>query len=250
MEEIKYKYIYELCERLPRCGPGDKESTRRAYNGMLNLPEKPTILDIGCGTGMQTIELANISNGKVIALDNYQGFLDILMKKANEEGLNGKIVPKNISMLEMDFNPDSFDIIWSEAALYFMGFQNGLRRCGQLLKDNGYLAVSELVYISPDPPAPVVQYLESEYPDIKDIKSNVALIQNEGFHLLSNFTLPESSWLDNYYLPMEKELTHLNNEYQDNEVALGAFQAFQNEVDFYKKYSKYFGYEFFVMQKK
>jgi len=247
MEETKY--IYELCEKLPRCGPGDTESTRRAFDVMVDLPEKPNILDIGCGTGMQTIDLANISNGKVIALDNYQGFLDILMKKANEEGLDNNIIPKNISMLEMDFVPNSFDIIWSEGALYFMGFQNGLKRSRELLKDNGYLAVTELVYIAPNPPAPVVQYLESEYPDIKDVKGRIDLIQNEGFHLLLNFTLPESSWLDNYYLPMEKELPRLIKKYQNNQVALGVFEFFQNEVDSYKKYSKYYAYEFFVMQK-
>ncbi|MCK4947933.1 MAG: class I SAM-dependent methyltransferase [Candidatus Aureabacteria bacterium] len=244
------KYLYELCERLPRCGPGDNKSTRRAFNTIPKPPKEPYILDIGCGTGMQAIELAKISNGKIIALDNYQGFLDILMKKAAKEGFDENIIPKKISMLEMDFAPGSFDIVWSEGALYFMGFQNGLRQCRQLLKDNGYLAVTELVYITPNPPTPVVQYLESEYPDIKDVKGRIDLIRNEGFHLLSNFTLPESSWLDNYYLPMEKELPRLIKKYQNNQVALGIFEFFQNEVDSYKKYSKYYGYEFFVMQKK
>ena len=243
------KYLYELCERLPRCGPGDNKSTRRAFNTIPKPPKEPYILDIGCGTGMQAIELAKISNGKIIALDNYQGFLDILMKKAAKEGFDENIIPKKISMLEMDFAPGSFDIVWSEGALYFMGFQNGLRQCRQLLKDNGYLAVTELVYIVPDPPAPVAQYLKSEYPDIKDVKGRIDLIRNEGFHLLSNFTLPESSWLDNYYLPMEKELPRLIKKYQNNQVALGVFEFFQNEVDSYKKYSRYYGYEFFVMQK-
>ena len=243
------KYLYELCERLPRCGPGDNKSTSRAFNTMDKLPKEPYILDIGCGTGMQTIELAKVSNGKIIALDNYQGFLDILMKQADKEGLGKNIIPKKISMLEMDFDPNSFGIIWSEGALYFMGFKNGLKRCKQLLKDNGYLAVTELVYIASDPPAPVVQYFENEYPDIKDIKGKIDLIQNEGYHLLSNFTLPESSWLDNYYLPIEKELPHLIKKYQNDEIALGIFTAFQNEIDFYKKHSKYYGYEFFVMQK-
>ena len=247
MEGIEY--LYEIMERLPRCGPGDTGSTGRAYDVMGDLPEKPNILDIGCGTGMQTIDLANLSNSKVIAIDNYQGFLDILMKKAKEEGLGEKIIPKNMSMLEMDFEPDSFDMIWSEGALYFMGFQNGLKRCRELLKDNGYLAVTELVYLAPDPPAPVVQYLVGEYPDITDVKGRIDLIQNEGFHLLLNFTLPESSWMDNYYLPMEQELTHLIQKYQNDQTALGIFEYFQNEVDSYNKYSKYYGYEFFVMQK-
>jgi SAM-dependent methyltransferase len=209
----------------------------------------PFILDVGCGPGVQTLELARISNGKIIALDNHQAYLDTLMNTASNNGLTDYIIPKNISMLDMDFDTNCFDIIWSEGALYFMGLQNGLKRCRQLLKNDGYLAFTELVYLVSAPPAPVVQYLENEYPDIKDVEGNIALIQNEGFRLLSNFALPESAWLDSYYLPIERELPRLNKKYQGNEIALGVFESFRNEINFYKKYSKFYGYEFFIMQK-
>ena len=166
MEGIEY--IYELCEALPRSGPGDNEFTRRAYNSIPNPHKHPFILDIGCGQGMQTLELARISGGKIIALDNHQGFLDLLMAQAKKQGLEEKIIPQNISMLDMNFEEGSFDIIWSEGALYFMGFQNGLKRCHQLLKDKGYLAVTELVYTVLDPPDAVFEYFETEYPDINN----------------------------------------------------------------------------------
>ena len=243
------EYMYELFEALPRCGPGDNESTRRAFNTIPRPPKQPFILDIGCGPGVQTIELAKISNGKIIALDNHQAFLDKLMKTARGEGLVENIIPKNISMLDMDFAENIFDIIWSEGALYFMGFQNGLRRCHQLLKRDGYLAVTEIVYLVSNPPTLVIQYFEKEYPDIKVVKDKIELIQNEGFHLISNFTLPESSWLDSYYLPMEEELSRLNKKYQGNEIALGIFEEMKNEINFYKKYSDCYGYEFFIMQR-
>ena len=189
------EYFYELFEALPRCGPGDNKSTQRAFNNIPKSPEQPLILDIGCGPGVQTIELANLSNGKIIALDNHQAFLDKLMKKAKEKELLDHIDPKNISMHDMDFKENTFDIIWSEGALYFMGFQNGLRRCHQLLKDGGFLAVTEIVYLMNNPPAPLIQYFEKEYPDIKAVKDKIDLVQKERFHLIANFTLPESSWL-------------------------------------------------------
>ena len=243
------EYFYELFEALPRGGPGDNESTRRAFNTIPKLLGRPLILDIGCGPGVQTIELAKISKGTIIALDNHQAFLNKLMKKAKDEKLLDHIVPKNNSMLDMDFDKNTFDIIWSEGALYFMGFQNGLRRCHQLLKNDGFLAVTEIVYLVNDPPAPLIQHFEKEYPDIKAVKDKIDLIQNERFHLISNFTLPETSWLDNFYLPMEEELTRLNKKYQGNEIALGIFEEMKNEINLYKKFSDYYGYEFFIMQR-
>jgi SAM-dependent methyltransferase len=203
------EYFYELFCSLPRGGPGDNKSTQKAFGYLKNLPSNPFILDIGCGHGLQTLELARIMKGKIIALDNYQPFLDILMQKAIEEGLEKRIIPKNQSMLEMDFDNDTFDIIWSEGALYFMGFQNGLKRCHQLLKKNGYLVVTEAVLLLPNLPKPLKEFWDNGYPDIKDIKSNISLIQNESFDLLSHFTLPKSSWINNYYAPMKKRINEL-----------------------------------------
>ena len=72
-------YLYELYEALPRCGPGDTEATRRAFTAIFHTSEVPDILDIGCGTGDQTIELAKLSMGNILALDNHRPFLDQLM---------------------------------------------------------------------------------------------------------------------------------------------------------------------------
>ena len=243
------KYFYELFSMLPRQGPGDNQSTREAFRLMEEVSSEPYVLDIGCGVGMQTVELARISNGAIIALDNHQPFLDKLMEKAKQAGVAEKITPRNQSMLEMNFDNNTFDLIWSEGALYFLGFANGLMKCKELLKKHGYLAVTEMVYLLPAPPASLQQFFEKEYPDIGDIQSKLAVIEKADFNLISHFTLPKSSWLDNFYSPMEEAIKLLKKKYTDNEVALRVFEDAQNEINLYNKYSDYFGYEFFIMQK-
>ncbi|MBW1616839.1 MAG: class I SAM-dependent methyltransferase [Deltaproteobacteria bacterium] len=184
---------------------------------------------------MQTIELAKVSNGKIVAWDNHQPFLDILTERVKKEGVEKNITPINMSMLDMDFKEKSFDIIWAEGSLYIMGFKNGLKKCGLFLKDNGFLAVTELVYIASDPHSEVVEYFNTEYPDIKDVRENIEIIEKENFKLISNFTLPKSAWLDNYYLPMETELFELNKKYSGDKEASAMFDAMQKEIDLYKK---------------
>jgi len=243
------EYFYELYSGIPRGGPGDNGSTRKAFSFMKDLPVQPNILDIGCGPGMQTLELARISNGNIIALDNYQPFLDKLMENARREGLGDRIKPINRSMLEMDFEHEIFDVVWSEGALYFMGFAKGLERCHQLLTENGYLAVTEAVLFRPDPPQPVVEFWEKEYPAITDVESNIELIRRAKFRLISHFPLTVSSWLDNFYNPMEVRIHELMKKYEGNQIAMEIFENSQNEISTYKQYSDYFGYEFFIVYK-
>jgi SAM-dependent methyltransferase len=244
------EYFFELYDLLPRGGPGNFESTRRAFEALPNLPAHPSILDLGCGPGEQTIDLAKISQGKIIALDNHQPFLDNLMNRVRDAGLEEAIIPKNMSMLEMDFADESFDLIWSEGALYFMGLQNGLRRCRQLLKPGGCLAFTDMTAFSSDLPKPVADLFFSEMADFPDLSTKIAMIEAEGFTLLEHFTLPKSAWLDNYYAPIEIELPRLEQKYQDNEAALSVFRMARKEMEIYKAYSDYFGYEFVVGQKR
>ena len=119
--------FFELHQDLPREGPGDNPSTRKALSFLKELPPQPLILDIGCGPGMQTIELARCTKGKIIATDTHQPFLDKLKQRAQAEGLSDKITAVNMSMFDLEFEAKSFDAIWSEGAIYIMSFEQGLR---------------------------------------------------------------------------------------------------------------------------
>ena len=242
-------YFFEVYGTLPRGGPGDDVSTRKAYWMMKKLPARPKILDIGCGPGMQTMELARLSKGEIIALDNHQPFLDKVNKDAAALGLSPYIETLNQDMTTMSFEAASFDIIWAEGALYQMGFDNGLKACRPLLKPDGHIGVTELVWLK-DQHSPAAQEWCKDYTEIKNVPDNLALFKNNGYEVLGHFTIPVSSWFEHYYDPMQIRVNELRKKYQGNSVAMEVINAAQAEISGFKKCSQELGYEFFIARRK
>ncbi|MBE0480498.1 MAG: class I SAM-dependent methyltransferase, partial [Dehalococcoidia bacterium] len=179
-EERAMQIFFEIHRDLPREGPGDGQCTRKALSMAGKLPDKPRIIDIGCGPGMQTLDLASATDGVITAVDNWQPFLDQLEKKAAQEGLQDQIKTVNADMAALDFEDASFDLVWSEGAAYIMGFQNALHSWKRLLKKPGCLVVSEIAWLRDNPPEEVREYFAAEYPAMRDIESNLDLIRGAG----------------------------------------------------------------------
>jgi len=121
------KLFYHIFESLPRQGPGCREATRKAFLQLPALPDDAAILNIGCGSGAQTRDLAALTSGTITAVDNHQPFLDALASRANMDGLHGRVTTVCASMDKLPFEPGQFDLIWSEGAIFIMGFEQGLR---------------------------------------------------------------------------------------------------------------------------
>jgi ubiquinone/menaquinone biosynthesis C-methylase UbiE len=248
MSEKMPKIFWEVHSGLPREGPGDNMSTRKAYLMLKDLPKNPRILDIGCGPGMQTIELAKLSSGRVYALDNHEPFLEDLRSRAKKEGLNDRIRPVKGDMLNLNYEDNSFDLIWSEGAIYIIGFEKGLREWKRLLTENGYIVVSELSWLRPDLPEEVNTFMKEAYPAIKTIKENLEVGRKSGYSVVGFFVLPEKSWWDNYYTRIETKLPSLKTRYRDDEEALQVIAIEELEIGMFRKYSDYYGYVFYIMQ--
>jgi hypothetical protein len=151
-------------------------------------------------------------------------------------------------MLEMKFDSNSFDVIWSEGAAYIYGFEKALVDWQYFLKDNGYLVFSELCWFKETIPEELKNFFQV-YPAMKNIKENIKIIKSHGLNLLAHFKLPESSWWNNYYLPLEKRIFELRNKYKEEEKKLNTLDDIYVEIEMFRKYSKYYGYAFFIMKK-
>lgn len=99
--------IVDLHKNSERQGPGGEKDTLKAL-GLLNLPTDQglKIADIGCGSGGQTITLAENLYGQIIAVDLFPEFLDELNVKSENLGLTYKIVTLEKSMDDLPFKKE------------------------------------------------------------------------------------------------------------------------------------------------
>ncbi|MGD9131301.1 MAG: class I SAM-dependent methyltransferase [Candidatus Bathyarchaeota archaeon] len=248
MSEKLPEFFWTIHSGLPREGPGDSKSTRRAYRMLKDLPKNPRILDVGCGPGMQTVELAKLSAGQIVALDFHEPFLEQLKEAIKKAGVEDRVKAVKGDMRNMKFDDGGFDVVWSEGAIFIIGFEKGLREWRRLLTPSGYVVVSELSWLKHDAPKEAKDYMTQMYPVIKTIEGNIEIIRNSGYRLVGSFVLPSKSWWDNYYTPIETKLPSLKAKYKDDEEALQVIAYEETEIKMFRKYSDYYGYAFYIMQ--
>lgn len=256
MSDNYMKYLYELFEGLKRKGPGSTETTLKALGMVPALPENPTILDVGCGSGPQTLVLAEHTGGSVIAVDNYQPFLDELARSAKSAGLSDRIKPVMGDMADLGnrsgpgpgLEPASFDLIWSEGALYIMGLEAGLQAMAGFLRPGGCLALSECVWLTDDRPVELTSYWNEAYPDMRDVEGCLKLAAECGYEVLGHFPIEKQCWTD-FHAPLKDKAEQLREKYPEAEEAQMVVDEQTREIGLFEKHPGVVGYLFMVLKK-
>lgn len=241
--------FFQIHQGITRESPGDSESTKNAFLKLIDLPPQPQILDIGCGPGFQTLDLASLTDGTIIAIDNHPAYVNELKQKVLQQGLSEKINVINADMFALNFPDATFDVIWAEGSIYIIGLENGLKQWKSLLKHRGYIAASEITWLKPNAPQELQEFWNAGYPAMQDIEGNLKIIQKSEYKIIDYFVLPESAWWNHYYQPLEEKLQILRNYYQDDPEALEVINMQQFEIDLYRKHSVYYSYVFYILQK-
>jgi SAM-dependent methyltransferase len=239
---------HELHYKLVRERPGRIDYARKAFK-MLPKLDSPEILDIGCGPGEPTIELAKMSGGHVTGIDIKHSDLDELERKAKEQNLSERIKVLNMSMTNMNFPDQTFDIIWSEGSIFVIGFKRGLREWKRFIKPDGFLVVHDMCWINPNPPQEIQTHWKGMYPGITTVENSLEIVSKCGYKIIGHFPLPESAWWDIYFGPLEERVDKLRLKYKDDSHAKSIFDKEQREIDLYKKYQRWYGSAYFIMQK-
>jgi SAM-dependent methyltransferase len=243
-----HQLFFEMFTGLPRQGPGDAASTRRALALVPGVGARTRILDVGCGTGAQTRALALASPAQIVAVDSHAPFVDALTRDAQAAGLADRIDARVGDMGDLDLAPGSFDLVWCEGAIAIIGVEAGLGAWRRLLAPGGHMAVTEVCWLKPDPPAECAAFWAEEYPAIRPIATLLAVVDACGYDAIGHFTLPPGAWWDDYYAPLERNVTTFRERHGDEPDAQALADRVQREIDVWRRYSAFYSYEFVVMR--
>ncbi|AHE97684.1 class I SAM-dependent methyltransferase [Thioalkalivibrio paradoxus] len=241
--------FFEVYESLPRQGPGNRECAIRALGLCQELPQSPAILDLGCGVGGQTLQLAELTSGSIVAIDSHPESIERLQAAIAKRGLSRRVRAVVGDMARIEQPLESFDLIWSEGALYNIGLRNALNVCHGLLRPGGYLAFTDAVWRKKNPPAAVQASFDLDDPSMGSLDDDVAAIQDCGFDLIGHFALPDEAWWDDFYGPMELRIADLRGKYANDPEALAVLDQLSEEPEMHRRYSDFYAYVFFVARR-
>lgn len=248
-DELDLKLIYELFSSLPRGAPGSRETTRSAISRLGRLPRGTLVLDLGCGTGAQT-EILAASGFRVVSVDVSEYVLGRLKRRIADAGAEKKVNPLAADMKALPFRKETFGLAWCEAAIYNMGFCNGLIELAEYVRPGGFLAVSEIVWLVTEPTPENKEFWAAEYPGMYNLDEARTAIGHAGLDLLDDHLLPESDWEDNFYTPLEMTLPDFEAAHQDNPAASELAEMCRTEIRMHRTYGDEYGFALFLLRKK
>ena len=200
--------------------------TRQAFEFIPKI-DNPLILDIGCGTGMPTLELAKLCNGEIFGIDINQDALNKLNQKINQKGLIDRVKIFNRSIYDTQFADETFDILWEEGVIHLLDFKKVMTECSRILKINGYMITGEA----------------NNWAD-KKIKQYPKF----GFKIVKQISWAKECWWKEYYAPLEEKINILREKY-DKVDKIEEIKQHLREIEMVKKNPSGFDCTTYIMQK-
>lgn len=246
---MEMDYFYEIFETMPRQGPGDTHHTLKALEiARPWLPPCPRVLDVGCGSGAQTLALAEALDCRITALDNHQPFLDRLSAEAQQRQLTERIEVCHADLMDIPFGDHEFDMIWSEGSIYLLGLSGGLKAWKRLLRPNGLMMCSDNLWLRRSEDAEVRAFWQEESPEMLDQAATQARIERRGYQVLGHFTLPIQVWEDSYYGPLEVRLNEMQATYPNHAGLATIMEALRYESGIFRRAQGAYSYAYWVLR--
>ena len=248
IHEFDLNIIYDYFSNTERQGPGSPEITLKALSFIDGLNEKSKIADIGCGTGGQTMVLAKNTASEIIGIELWPGFIKRFNQNFQDQNLQDRVKGIIGNMENLPFQEEELDLIWSEGAIYNIGFERGLNEWRKFLKQGGYVAITENTWFSEERPDEIQDFWQKAYPEIDTIYNKIAQMQRAGYLPIATFVVPDTIWTDYYALQPQMQESFLKK-YNGNKSAEEFIGYQRYEAELYRKYHAYYGYVFYIGKK-
>lgn len=243
-----FKVFLDLQLALPRNGPGSAASTEKALSMLPAPSEGARILDIGCGQGASTFDLLRLTSGHITAVDLYEPFLEKLSARAEREGVSDeRLVVKRVDMEALPFHEGEFDLVWSEGAIYLLGFARGLKLWRRFVKPGGYMAVTECTWLTDEPSAAAKVFWDAAYPGMGTVAENCAAAERAGYEVVGTYLLPPEDWWADYYTPMRARIAAMRATY--GEAAKDVLDEAETEIVLFENNPGQYSYVFYVLRR-
>ncbi len=249
IHDFDINLICEFYSTMERQGPGSPEVTLKALSFIDNLIRESCIADLGCGTGGQTMVLAQHAPGHITGVDLFPGFIDLFNANARRLDLQDRVKGVVGSMDNLPFQSGELDLIWSEGAIYNIGFERGVNEWRKFLKTGGNIAVSEVSWFTEERPAEIEAFWQDAYPEINTIPVKVAQLQKAGFIPVAAFVLPDNCWTEHFYAPHAAAQEAFLKKYKGNKMAEDFIAWERYETQMYHRYKAFYGYVFYIGRK-
>ncbi|MCU0610078.1 MAG: class I SAM-dependent methyltransferase [Chitinispirillaceae bacterium] len=206
------------------------------------------VLDIGCGYGESACRLAADFRCKVTAVDASEENITMAKALASERRVSHLITFETADIQHCDFSKSTPDLVLAEGGiLSFLSRKEGLRLAASWLQQHGWLAFSDMIFLSDKVPEDVRVIFEDDKYHYESEHSYRALVNEAGFDVHFMSLVPPSGW-DNYYAHMARRLEYPKGFFADKNVRL----AFHREIDIFYRLEgfRFIGYLFCMARKK
>ncbi|MFC9029370.1 GNAT family N-acetyltransferase [Streptomyces arboris] len=246
--------FFTLHHRLPRQSPGSDATTRRLLALVGPLPDRPRVLDLGCGPGRAALLLAAEAGAEVTAVDLHQPFLDELDEAAKARGLGDRIRTVRADMGDLTgpgFPAGSFDLIWAEGSAYCIGFATAVREWQRLLAPGGAMMISECVWTTDAPSAGARDFWDRNG-SLRTLPETTAAAVTAGCTVSAVLLQPDSDW-DTYYVPLAERVESAGLTAPGLSPAMSpamewALAATREELAVRREYGAEYGYAAYVLR--
>lgn len=226
--------------------PAGREFSLAAGRFALLTPAS-RVLDMGCGLGEGSVNLAREFRSRITAIDLSEENIGFARKLAVKKSVSHLITFTAGNVCEADFSKEPFDLILAEGGvLSFVSREKGLSLAYRWLTPRGWLAFSDLILLAEKMPNDIKKIFGDEKYRYESESSYRKFVAAAGFDIQFMCLVPQSGW-DNYYAHMARRLEDDKGFFGDKRIKL----AFHKEIDVFYRLEgyKYVGYLYCIARK-